>query len=109
MIIYNKLVRDKIIDKIKLNNEIPVIRKLDNDEYKIELIKKLKEEMNELLEAIELENDLSILEESADVFEVIKYINILSNNSMENIIDEMNLKHDKKGGFDEKIYLEKVI
>ena len=35
--VYNKLVRDNIPNIIKSNGEIPIIRILDNDEYKKEL------------------------------------------------------------------------
>ena len=39
--IYNKLVRDKIPDIIKSNGENPVIKVLNEDEYKKELEKKI--------------------------------------------------------------------
>ena len=42
--VYNKLVRDNIPNIIKSNGEIPIIRILDNDEYKKELENKLYEE-----------------------------------------------------------------
>lgn len=37
--VYNKLVRDRIPEKIETNGEKPVIRILDNKEYKGELEK----------------------------------------------------------------------
>ena len=42
--IYNKLVRDNIPNIIKSNGENPIIRILNDEEYKIELEKKLNEE-----------------------------------------------------------------
>ncbi len=108
MRVYNKLVRDKIIDKIINNNENPNFRYLNNEEYKIELIKKLGQEYKELKDAIDKENKEDILNESADVIEVIKSIVLLNNNSFDDIIHAMNQKKEKNGGFDKKIYLESV-
>ena len=48
---YNKLVRDKIPEIIKNNNETPITRILSDEEYKIELEKKLYEEYQEVLES----------------------------------------------------------
>ena len=47
----NKLVRDKIPEIIKNNNETPITRILSDEEYKIELEKKLYEEYQEVLES----------------------------------------------------------
>lgn len=63
---YNKLVRDKIPEIIKNNNETPVTRILSDDEYKIELEKKLLEEYYEVIEA----TGKNRLEEIADMLEV---------------------------------------
>ncbi len=38
---FNKLVRDNIPDIIKDNNEVALIRILDENEYRVELYKKL--------------------------------------------------------------------
>ena len=46
---YNKLVRDKIPEIIERNNETPHVRILNNEEFKIELEKKLYEEYKEVL------------------------------------------------------------
>ena len=50
MEIYNKLVRDNIDTIINNNgkNELAVTRILSDDEYKVELLKKLDEELKEL-------------------------------------------------------------
>ena len=50
MKVYNKLVRDKIPDIILKDNELPVTRILDDEEFIKELNKKLQEEVNEYLE-----------------------------------------------------------
>ena len=46
---YNKLVRDRIPEIIEGNGEKPVIRILDEVEYKTELETKLNEEYHEVL------------------------------------------------------------
>ena len=51
--IYNKLVRDNIPDIIKKDNCIPYTRVLSDEEYKLELERKLYEEYKEVLEAKE--------------------------------------------------------
>ena len=44
--VFNKLVRDKIPAKIKNNGEVPYTRVLSDEEFRIELEKKLLEECN---------------------------------------------------------------
>ena len=51
MAVYNKLVRDNIPDIMLEKGVTPVTRILDEEEYMIELNKKLLEEVNEYLES----------------------------------------------------------
>ena len=104
--IYNKLVRDKIPEIIKANGEKPVTRILDDNEYKEELEKKLLEEYNEVLKA---ENSNERIEELADMLEVLISLAKLENKSLEAIIEIANIKREKRGGFDRKIFLEEVL
>lgn len=101
--VFNKLVRDKIPDKIKSNGEVAVTRVLDDDEYRKELFKKLLEEANEVINSSSKEE---ALEELADVLEVIKSIGELNNFSLENIIDAANKKRLSRGGFKKRMFLE---
>lgn len=103
--IYNKLVRDKIPNIIKEKGETPIIKVLDESNYKEELEKKLYEEYKEVLEASG--NDR--IEELADMLEVIRALAGLENKNLNDIIDIANKKSEKRGSFDEKIFLEKVI
>ena len=103
--IYNKLVRDNIPDKIKSNGENPVISILDNVRYKEELEKKLYEEYKEVIEASG--NDR--IEELADMIEVIRALAKLENKTLDEVIEVSKQKAKKRGAFDKKIFLERVI
>lgn len=103
--IYNKLVRDNIPNIIKLKGEMPVIKILDDDAYKIELEKKLNEEYHEVLEAVGVDR----IEELADMLEIIRTLAKLEGKTLQDVIDTANLKKQKRGAFAEKIFLEKVI
>ena len=74
-------------------------------EYKIELEKKLKEEYQEVLNATGKDR----IEELADMIEVIKSLAKLENATLDDIITIANAKNSKRGAFNDKIFLEKVI
>ena len=99
---YNKLVRDKIPENI--DSELgrkSEYRILDDKEYLSELNKKVLEEANEFIE----ENSI---EELGDLMEVINAIMKLKGYKMEEVHKVMKAKADKKGAFNDKIYLEYV-
>lgn len=104
--IYNKLVRDKIPEIIKSNKGEPAIRILDDKEYKEELEKKLFEECNEVINSKET---VERIEELADVLEVVCSLAKLENKSLDEVVKVMDEKRKKKGGFEKKIFLEKVL
>lgn len=101
---YNKLVRDKIPEIIKNNNETPITRILSDEEYKVELEKKLLEEYQEVLKA----SGKDRLEELADMLEVMISLASLDDATLEDIIELADKKRNKRGGFKEKIFLESV-
>lgn len=103
--IYNKLVRDKIPNIIKDKKEAPVVRVLDDKEYKYELEKKLYEEYKEVIEA----SGEDRIEELADMLELIKALAKLENKSLDDVIEIADKKVDKRGAFEEKVFLEKVL
>lgn len=103
--IYNKLVRDSIPNIIKAKGEEPIIKILGDDEYKTELEKKLIEEYKEVLES----SGEARVEELADMLEVIKALAKLEGKTLQEVIIIANEKSSKRGAFDEKIFLEKVI
>lgn len=104
--IYKKLVRDNIPTIISNNGETPITRILSNDEYKQELEKKLYEEYQEVLNTT-TSNDR--IEELADMLEIIISLAKLENKSLNDVIEVAKIKREKRGGFEERIYLEKVI
>lgn len=103
---YNKLVRDNIPEIIKSNNGEPYTRVLDEEEYKEELEKKLLEECNEVINAKESKDRV---EELADVMEIIFSLARLEDKSLQEIQEVMLDKRKKRGGFEKRVYLEKVI
>lgn len=98
---YGKLVRDRIIDIITANGEKPIYRTLTDEEYLEELHKKLFEEANEFVEADDKE-------ELADLLEVVYAIAKHKNIDMEEVEKIRLKKCEKRGGFENKIYLEGV-
>ena len=103
--VFNKLVRDNIPDIIRNNGEEASIRILDDDEYKEELLKKLSEETSEVKNATSKDE---LLEELADVLEILKAIAELNNSSLENVMEIASEKRLKRGGFEKRIFLEKT-
>lgn len=101
---YNKLVRDKIPDIIKNNGEDPIVRILDDEEYRTELEKKLGEELTEVLSS----NGEERIEELADMLEVMIALAKIEGKSLEDIIRECDIKREKRGGFSKKLYLSGV-
>ena len=103
--IYNKLVRDKIPNIIKGKGETPVVRILDENEYKKELENKLYEEYKEVIKAIGDDR----VEELADMLEVIRALASLENKTLNDVITIADKKVKKRGAFKEKVFLEKVV
>ena len=99
---YNKLVRDKIPQNINAKQGKACKYKILNDEeYLKELNRKVIEEANEFIE----KNDM---EELGDLLEVIYAIMKLKGFKMEQINEIMKAKAEKKGKFENKIFLEFV-
>lgn len=97
--VYNKLVRDKIPEGINNSHEKSCNWKtLNNEDYLKELDKKLIEEANEFI----VEHNV---EELGDLMEVIFSIMEVRNISKEQVEEQRINKKNKKGGFENKIYL----
>jgi predicted house-cleaning noncanonical NTP pyrophosphatase (MazG superfamily) len=105
MPIYNKLVRDRIPEVISKSGKQSVTRILSDDEYKLELQKKLGEEIQEYIEAT---TDISVIEELADLLELIHAAAELHGSSIEDLERVRQKKAEQRGGFKEKIFLVEV-
>jgi len=99
--IHNKLVRDNIPRIIIESGKNPITSTLSEDEYTSELRKKLQEELDEFLEA-------DNLEELADMVEVIEALAKLKGESLEGLLKIKDKKQRKNGAFDKRIFLESV-
>ena len=104
--VYNKLVRDKIPEIIENDGHIPVVRILDDVEYKKELEKKLYEEYLEVLNTRTKEERI---EELSDMLEIISYLANLDGKTLKDVIIKAKEKKLTRGGFDKKLFLEKEI
>lgn len=102
-LIYGKLVRDKIPEIIEADGQTPVIRTLGTAEFRRALLEKLVEEATELLES---DGDVG---ERADVAEVLEALDEVLGYTGDEIASVKIKKFEKRGGFSEKIYLEKAI
>lgn len=99
---YNKLVRDLIPQIIESSGKTCTTRIMNDDEFTIEINKKMHEELAEY-EAAETAEDA--IEELADLLELI-HAAALSHESSFDELEKVRLqKAEKRGGFDERIFL----
>lgn len=103
---YDKLVRDNIPEIIKSNNGIPYVRKLNDIEYWEYLLKKDSEELEEVRDALSVEERKK---ELADKLELIIAMAEFNGFTLQDIINEAKIKKEKRGGFQKRLLLEKVI
>ena len=96
--VYQKLVRDKIPDLIRSQGQTPHTRILCPEEYLTALEMKLDEEVSEF------HKDKN-LEELADILEVVYALSESLGHSREELLAANQTKHDKRGGFRDRIFL----
>ncbi len=102
---YNKLVRDGIPEIITNNGGTPTASILTDEAYIIALTTKLLEEAQEVSAAHTREE---VLEECADVLEVITALASAHNFSLEELRTRQEEKARKRGGFAKRVFLEYV-
>ncbi|MDF2545776.1 MAG: hypothetical protein K0R93_674 [Anaerosolibacter sp.] len=101
-IVYNKLVRDRIPEIIEKENKVHAIHTATDEEYISQLYEKVIEELNEFKE-----NPSE--EEMADILEVLAAISSYFRLDEDTIQQVREKKNEKRGKFDKRIILEKVI
>lgn len=98
---YNKLVRDKIPERINNKGGSPLIHTATDKEYWEKLLEKLTEEVREFIQD---KNE----EELADVLEVIDAIIDYKKFDKKIILEKKEKKKDERGGFAKRIILDEV-
>ncbi|TYP69635.1 nucleoside triphosphate pyrophosphohydrolase [Paenibacillus methanolicus] len=99
---YNKLVRDKIPQVIAATGATFRTMVLSEVDYHRELNRKLHEELEEFLAA---KSPQESLEEMADMLEVIRALATMHGATWEQLESIRAAKADKRGGFEERVYL----
>lgn len=101
MIVYNKLIRDRIPEIIEEDGNECEIRVLNDEEYLTELDKKLQEELKEYYESGEVE-------ELADIAELLYAIAKHKGVNQQEFDSIRTRKAEKRGGFEKKLFLVSV-
>jgi predicted house-cleaning noncanonical NTP pyrophosphatase (MazG superfamily) len=100
-----KLVRDKIPDIIQASGRTPRVATLTTEAYRTALKEKLLEEAAELLAA---RSTHAVVEEAADVLEVLTAIAALEGATLDSIFDVARSKRAERGGFDTRLRLDGI-
>lgn len=98
----NKLWRDKAPDLMRAQGSIIHVEPLDDNEYKEQLKIKLVEEVQEVCAAA---NQKELIEELADVYEVIDALCALHIISIDDIRAAQIKKRDARGGFYDRMFV----
>lgn len=96
-VMMGKLVRDRIPEIIKNDGKKPIVEILSDENYLIELDKKLNEEV------AEYQKDKSI-EEMADILEVLFALCEARGHTIEELLQVRALKQENRGGFKDRIF-----
>ncbi|KIQ80302.1 MULTISPECIES: nucleoside triphosphate pyrophosphohydrolase [Bacillus] len=102
---YNKLVRNRIPEIIENNGKTFTTRILNEKEYIEEVSKKTQEELTEYLEAESKEHKV---EELADLLELVNALAQYEGVTLEDVEQVRKQKAEKRGGFQERIFLVEV-
>jgi len=99
---FNKLVRDKIIEHQLAIGAKPKYKLLNKDQHILELVKKISEEADEVLSA----NVENVASEIADIQQAVDDLIAIYGLSKEEVLREQKTKKNKNGSFKKGIYIE---
>ncbi len=102
--IFHKLVRDKLKAEYEKMNQKAVYSELSNEAFAEALKRKLIEEANE----IDATDKESVINELADIYQVVEEMIKLYGISPEEVGKVKMAKFEKKGGFSERLFVEKL-
>ncbi|WP_046173533.1 nucleoside triphosphate pyrophosphohydrolase [Domibacillus indicus] len=105
MPVHNKLVRDRILEVIEKAGKTCTSRILDENEYIQEVKAKMHEELAEYESA---GNDQEAIEELADLMELIHAAAAIHGATADELEEVRRRKAEKRGGFQDRIYLIEV-
>ncbi|MGV0834010.1 nucleoside triphosphate pyrophosphohydrolase [Mycolicibacterium thermoresistibile] len=100
-----KLVRNRIPELIRDEGRKPRVRTLDHAEFRTALHAKLREEVDKLRGAVHRD---AVLEEAADVLEVLTAIVSEHGADLDSIVDAARAKRARRGGFEMRLWLDGV-
>lgn len=100
-----KLVRDKVPDLIRFSGRTPRVTTLTGGAYQAALLDKLREEVNEL---IATDSADAVIEEAADIIEVLSAIASEWGVSLASIFHVAERKRAERGGFGMRLWLDGI-
>lgn len=101
-IYYNKLVWDNVPDLIHEKGKECEIRTLDDEEFELEILKKVEEEASALPETASRQE---LIDELADVVTCVEYIKDVKKITELELADALERHARRKGRFEKKHYL----
>lgn len=101
-IFYNKLVWDSVPDLIREKGKDCEVRELTDEEFRLELLKKVEEEASALPET---GSKQELTDEIADVITVIEYIKKLEGITDLDVADALERHARQRGRFEKKLFL----
>lgn len=106
--IYDKLVRDNIPDILEANGLKFKVEYLSDEKATKYIVRKLSEEVTELIEQIVLKNKEGILSELADIISVVMKIGIDWDIDVDEVLEAEELKSEVNGFFFDNCILKYV-